>query len=38
MDVLHIVSTLGIHAVTMGVPILKEAMKEVEAEQNKSEK
>lgn len=32
MDVLHIVSTLGIHAVTMGVPILKEAMKEVEAE------
>ncbi len=31
-DVLHMVSTLGIHAVTMGVPILKEAMKEVEAE------
>lgn len=32
MDVLHIVSTLGIHAVTMGVPILKEAIREVEAE------
>lgn len=31
-DVLHIVSTLGIHAVTMGVPILKEAIKEVEEE------
>jgi len=31
-DVLHIVSTLGIHAVTMGVPILKDAMREVEAE------
>lgn len=35
MDVLHIVSTLGIHAVTMGVPILKEAMKELEAEKEK---
>lgn len=35
VDVLHIVSTLGIHAVTMGVPILKEAMKEVEAEKEK---
>lgn len=38
VDVLHIVSTLGIHAVTMGVPILKEAMKEVEAEKNESSK
>lgn len=34
MDVFHIVSTLGIHAVTMGVPILKEAMNEVEKEKN----
>lgn len=32
MDVLHIVSTLGIHAVTMGIPILKQAMEEVEQE------
>lgn len=38
VDVLHIVSTLGIHAVTMGVPILKEAIKEVETEKNESQK
>lgn len=38
MDVLHIVSTLGIHAVTMGVPILKEAIREVEAEKDETQK
>lgn len=31
-EVFEIVSTLGIHAITMGVPILKEAIAEVEAE------
>jgi alkylhydroperoxidase/carboxymuconolactone decarboxylase family protein YurZ len=30
-EVFEIVSTLGIHAITMGVPILKEAINEVEA-------
>lgn len=35
VEVLEIVSTLGIHAITMGVPILKEAIAEVEAEKNK---
>lgn len=32
VEVFEIVSTLGIHAITMGVPILKEAISEVEAE------
>lgn len=36
VDVLHIVSTLGIHAVTMGVPILKQAMEEVAAERQQN--
>lgn len=31
-EVFEIVSTLGIHAITMGVPILKEAMREIEKE------
>ena len=31
VEVIQIVSTLGIHAITMGVPILKEAIQEVEA-------
>ena len=35
VEVFEIVSTLGIHAITMGVPILKEAIAEVEAEKNK---
>ena len=35
IEVFEIVSTLGIHAVTMGVPILKEAIAEVEAEAKK---
>lgn len=35
IEVLEIVSTLGIHAITMGVPILKEAIEEVEAEKQK---
>ena len=30
VEVIQIVSTLGIHAITMGVPLLKEAMREVE--------
>lgn len=32
VEVFEIVSTLGIHAITMGVPLLKEAITEVEAE------
>ncbi len=31
VEVIQIVSTLGIHAITMGVPILKEAIQEVAA-------
>ena len=33
VEVIQIVSTLGIHAITMGVPILKEAIQEVSGEQ-----
>ena len=32
VEVIQIVSTLGIHAITMGVPILKEAIQEVAAQ------
>ena len=35
IEVFEIVSTLGIHAITMGVPLLKEAIAEVEVEKNK---
>ena len=37
-EVFEIVSTLGIHAITMGVPILKEAIAEVEAEKAAEQK
>lgn len=36
IEVFEIVSTLGIHAITMGVPILKEALAEVEAEKTEN--
>lgn len=36
VEVFEIVSTLGIHAITMGVPILKEAISEVNAEKEQN--